>query len=58
MGSSYFSACRAKGITPSAFDMLMCVLAARHGLAIFTTDTDFVRYAKILPIRLHPWAPP
>jgi hypothetical protein len=28
-------------------------LAVRHDLAIFTTDAEFVRYARILPIRLH-----
>ncbi len=33
----------------------MCALAARHEPAILTTDIDFVRYAKILPIRLHPY---
>jgi len=49
----YFNACRAKGIAPTAFDMLICALAARHRLAIFTTDTDFVRYAKLLPITRH-----
>jgi len=51
--ASYFNACRAKGVTPTAFDVLICALAARHGLTIFTTDTDFTRYAKILPIKLH-----
>jgi predicted nucleic acid-binding protein len=52
--ASYFNACRAKGVTPTAFDMLICALATRHGLTILTTDTDFVRYAKTLPIRLYP----
>jgi hypothetical protein len=51
--ANYFNACRAKGVTPTSFDVLICALAARHGLAIFTTDTDFSHYAKILPIRLH-----
>jgi predicted nucleic acid-binding protein len=51
--ASYFNACRAKGVTPTAFDVLICALAVRHGLAIFTTDGDFSHYAKILPIRLH-----
>jgi predicted nucleic acid-binding protein len=51
--ASYFNACRAKGITPTAFDVLICALAARHGLTIFTTDADFTRYAKILPVKLH-----
>ena len=54
--AAYFNACRAKGVTPTSFDVLICALAVRHGLAIFTADTDFVRYARILPIRLHPLA--
>jgi hypothetical protein len=36
----------------------MRALAARHELAIFTTDIDFVDHTKILPVRLHPWLPP
>lgn len=52
--ASYFNACRARGVTPTSVDMLICALAARHDLSVFTTDTDFARYAKILPIRLHP----
>jgi predicted nucleic acid-binding protein len=33
--------CRAKGITVSVVDILICVVAQRRGLAIFTTDPDF-----------------
>lgn len=51
--ASYYNACRAKGITPTSFDMLICALSTRHRLTIFTTDTDFIRYAKILPLKLH-----
>ncbi len=56
--ASYFNACRGKGVTPSSFDMQICALATRHGLAIFTIDTDFIRYAKIIPIKLHPVGTP
>ncbi len=52
--ASYFNACRARGVTPTAFDVLICALAVRHALAVFTTDAVFVRYAKILPVKLHP----
>lgn len=51
--AAFFNACRTKGVTPTAIDMLICALAARHNLAIFTTDRDFARYAGILPISLH-----
>ena len=53
LAAKYFNTCRARGITPTAFDVLICALAARHGFAVFTTDADFSRYARILPVRLH-----
>ena len=34
-------------------DLLICAVAVRHGLKIFTTDTDFAAYARHLPIKLH-----
>lgn len=45
--------CRAKGVAGSAIDFLLCAVAARRGIPIFTTDGDFVRYATVLPISLH-----
>jgi len=49
----YFNLCRAKGIQGSNTDFLICAVAVRHRLAIFTTDKDFSLYAKQLPIILH-----
>ena len=49
----FFNACRAKGIQGSNTDFLICAVAVRHRLAIFTTDKDFARYARHLPIVLH-----
>jgi hypothetical protein len=51
--AAFFNACRSRGITPTAIDMLICALASRHDLAVFTTDRDFTRYAEVLPIVLH-----
>lgn len=45
--------CRARGVTGSPTDLLICAVAARSGWQIFTTDRDFSRYAKCLPIRLY-----
>lgn len=45
---------RAKGIQGTAIDLLICAVAIRHGMRIFTTDTDFDEFAKHLPINLHP----
>ena len=49
----FFNTCRAKGLTGTPTDLLLCAVAERVGVPVFTTDADFVRYAKLLPIRLH-----
>lgn len=48
-----YNQCRAKGIASSTVDMLICAVALRRQLAIFTTDPDFTHYAKHLFITLH-----
>lgn len=45
--------CRAKGVAVSVPDMLICAVALARDFSIFTTDPDFPRYAKILPLQLH-----
>jgi len=44
--------CRRKGVQGSTIDFLICAVAAVEELQILTTDSDFLRYAKHLPIRL------
>ncbi|MBI2760126.1 MAG: PIN domain-containing protein [Chloroflexi bacterium] len=48
-----FNRCRARGVQGSAVDFLICAVALRLNLPIFTTDTDFTAYAGHLPIALH-----
>lgn len=43
--------CRQHGIADSSVDMLMCAVALRHGWEIFTTDRDFIHYARVIPLR-------
>ncbi|MDA0276837.1 MAG: PIN domain-containing protein [Proteobacteria bacterium] len=45
--------CRARGVQGSHTDFLLCAVASRHGIRIFTTDRDFERYARVLPLALH-----
>lgn len=45
--------CRSKGVAGSPVDFLLCSVALRRDVAIFTTDGDFPIYARHLPIRLH-----
>jgi predicted nucleic acid-binding protein len=51
--AEHFNACRAEGVQGSNTDFLICAIAERCGLPILTTDGDFVRFAKVLPISLH-----
>ena len=47
------NACRSRGVVVSLVDILICSVAATRGWPIFTTDTDFARYARLLPVNLH-----
>jgi predicted nucleic acid-binding protein len=48
-----FNRCRAKGIQGSNIDFLLCAVGLERSLPIYSTDVDFVRYAKVLRVRLH-----
>jgi len=45
--------CRKKGIQGSHIDFLICAVAKRIDVPIFTTDKDFSRYQKIISIKLY-----
>lgn len=51
--AGFYNVCRAQGIQGSSTDFLICAVAVRHGLAIFTDDRDFEEYQKVLPIVLY-----
>lgn len=51
--AAFFNRCRAKGVQGSNTDFLICAVAVRNGFSIFTTDEDFVFFAKILPVAVH-----
>ena len=44
--------CRSKGVLGSTVDFLICAIAMRREWAILSTDPDFGRYAKVLPLTL------
>jgi predicted nucleic acid-binding protein len=52
--AEHFKACRARGLQGSNTEFLLCAIAQRHRMAILTTDQDFSRYAKVIPLVLHP----
>jgi predicted nucleic acid-binding protein len=45
--------CRSKGLAVSVSDMLICAVSQSRNWSIFSTDPDFARYGKVLPIQLH-----
>jgi predicted nucleic acid-binding protein len=53
MAAKFFNVCRSKGIQGSNTDFLICAVAVRRKLSIYTTDKDFELFAKLLPIVLH-----
>ncbi len=48
-----FNACRSKGIQGSNTHLLIRAVAMRSGCSVFTTDRDFERFARSLPLALH-----
>ena len=51
--ANFYNLCRSKGVQGTSTDLLICAVAVRHRMRIFTTDTDFDGFAKHLPIDLH-----
>lgn len=51
--AGFFNRCRSRGIQGSNTDLLICAVAARRDLAIFTADRDFAQFARVVPIHLH-----
>jgi predicted nucleic acid-binding protein len=52
------NACRARGVAGDDIDVLVCAAGSRRGVAVFSTDPDFERYAAcVTTIRLYSWLP-
>lgn len=49
----FYNRCRARGITGTAIDLLICAVAYRNDVPIFTTDVDFQHIGPHVGIRLH-----
>jgi len=47
-----YNICRENGIQGTHIDFLICSIAVRMSLPIFTLDKDFKSYAKHLPLKL------
>ena len=53
LAAEYFNVCLNRGIQGSQTDYLICAIAYRYDLEIFTEDADFNNYEKHLPIKLY-----
>lgn len=51
--AEFFNVCRAHGIQGSNTDFMICAVAHRCGMPIFSTDGDFPLFVPHLPIQLH-----
>lgn len=45
------NACRVRGVQGSNTDFLLCAISERLQYPILTTDADFSRFARVLPLR-------
>ena len=52
LAAEFSNKCRKNGIQGSHIDFLICAVANRADLPIFTTDKDFNHYQRIVPIKL------
>lgn len=50
----FYNECRQKGVQGSHIDLLICAVAVRLSVPIFTSDKDFGFYQQHLPIKLYP----
>ena len=53
LAAEYFNICLNNGIQGSQTDYIICAVAYRYDLEIFTEDNDFNNYKKYLPIKLY-----
>lgn len=51
--ASHYNTCRAAGLQGSNTDFLLCSLATRRGLPLFTLDGDFKLFTSVLGLTLH-----
>lgn len=53
LAAEYYNKCRKNGIQGSHIDFLICAVAKRNEMAIFTGDNDFQSYSGVLELNLH-----
>ena len=51
-GAEFYNTCISSGVQGSHIDFLICACAFRREFGILTTDPDFERYQRHIPLRL------
>lgn len=51
--AQHFNTCRSAGVQGSNTDFLICAVSELRTFPVLTTDEDFSRFARHLPIKLH-----
>jgi predicted nucleic acid-binding protein len=51
--AQFFDRCQSAGMAGSATDLLICSASVAFSAPIYSTDADFLRYARILGLELH-----
>ena len=51
--AEYSNLCRRNGVQGSHIDFLICAVAVRTKMKIYTTDKDFGKFANHLPISIY-----
>ncbi|PIE70797.1 MAG: PIN domain nuclease [Deltaproteobacteria bacterium] len=53
LAAEFSNKCRKKGIQGSHIDFLICAVANRVDVPIFTSDKDFSNYQTVIPVKLY-----
>jgi predicted nucleic acid-binding protein len=51
--AEFFNICRRNGVQGANTDFLICSVAYRRNLEIFTSDKDFLNFGTCIPIKLY-----
>lgn len=53
LAAEFSNKCRKKGVQGSHVDFLICAVAVRLDVPIFTSDKDFGHYQNVIPVKLY-----
>jgi predicted nucleic acid-binding protein len=53
LAAEFFNRCRTAGVQGSNTDFLICAVAARRQMLVFTSDRDFHSFGSVIDVNLH-----